>query len=217
MQIPRGHLTLPFIKLVCVAIEQELFRKAYSTESMAMLGKLNTNIFDKPTCIYAPGGIKAGEKLWFAGPVSLTRTDMSFPLCKLECGCHSAVVFMNGDKVRTLSAECPVPAWLCRSVSDSASATMSLVYEPMAVDVKAQDASMTLHLNAPVLVPRPVAQVTKTELVYHNEVAPNRPKRNLSSFMDMAGIAGLKGREPGPPAKVAKAASKTRANQHLLK
>jgi hypothetical protein len=83
-------------------------------------------------------------KLFFAGKVSLRRSALSFPLCKIvtetEGYCSDRLevpVYICGDEFKDVGAECPVPAWqvgVCISgkdgkVSKDESPTMKLVLE----------------------------------------------------------------------------------------
>ena len=97
---------------------------------MDTFAKLKMNILEKVPSIRTGAALTEKDMLWFAGEVSTVRaSEASLPLCILKDRNLSVVVYLNGEKHRTVASQLPVPAWMCNTCAKPDLATMKFLAE----------------------------------------------------------------------------------------
>ena len=119
-EMPRTGISTPFLKMLCLEIERELYKKAFGTlpsasarDSLENFANVHVDLSEKPPSFTYQGNLPVSAKLVFTGAVSLLRTKPSFKISVVRTEDLCVPIYLNGSAYKSLACDgCFVLPWL---------------------------------------------------------------------------------------------------------
>jgi hypothetical protein len=122
--VPEKYLSVALLKSICNTLQSVLHNIAFEPAALTRFGTISvlmtTNDKGKTACVLHANHAAADFELVFAGPVSTTRTNPSFPLVEVVAGPLRIPSFVNCDGATVTGMDCPNPAWLVEVLDEKA-------------------------------------------------------------------------------------------------